>query len=168
MSRQFPTIVRQNTTNYDKVRHNWVRGDLLAFPFDLRRFICLNHINKIAKYIPGFPKSLNHRYSHFRLWYPNLRAYKGKVEVVDVPIMRKKKTMTMTKIPSQKVCHTYGHVPSKEEDADHDQDLFTKDLLHLWSWSSRPSDRHRVFGGAFPCKNPEKLGNTQSKPSREF
>ena len=60
------------------------------------------------------------------------------------PLMRKKKTMTMTKIPSRKPSGTYGHGPlkicfSKGKDDDHDQDFLKKDLLHIWSWSSDKS-----------------------------
>ena len=58
--------------------------------------------------------------------------------------MRKKTTMTMTKIPSRKGCGTYGHGPlksclGKEKDDDHDQDSLKKYFLHIWSWSSDKS-----------------------------
>ena len=53
----------------------------------------------------------------------------------------KKKTITMTKISSQKTCYTYGHGPLKsppeeEKNDDHDQDSLKKCLVHIWSWSS--------------------------------
>ena len=55
--------------------------------------------------------------------------------------MRKKKTMTMTKISSKKTCYTYGHGPLKicapeEKNDDYDQDSLEKDLVRIWSWSS--------------------------------
>ena len=64
----------------------------------------------------------------------------------------KKKTMTMTKIPSRKPSGTYGHGPlkicfCKGKDDDHDQDFLKKDLLHIWSWSSEKSMAHTSFHG---------------------
>ena len=50
------------------------------------------------------------------------------------PDRGKQKTMTMTKIPSQKICYTYGHGPLKiyfvrrEKNDDHDQDSLKKQL----------------------------------------
>ena len=62
----------------------------------------------------------------------------------------KKKTMTMTKIPSRKPSGTYGHGPlkigfCKGTDDDHDQDFLKKDLLHIWSWSSDKSSSSLVI-----------------------
>ena len=66
--------------------------------------------------------------------------------------MGKKKTMTMTKIPSRKPSGTYGHGPLKicfwkGKDDDHDQDFLKKDLLHIWSWSSDKSSSKEIQAG---------------------
>ena len=73
----------------------------------------------------------------------HLKVVVANVERVQVKL-RKKKTMTMSKIPSRKACGTNGHgplkiCPGKEKDDDHDQDSLKKVFLHIWSWSSDKS-----------------------------
>ena len=88
--------------------------------------------------------------------------------IILLQTLRKRKTMTMTKIPSRKACGTYGHGPlkiclGKEKDDDHDQDSLKKDFLHIWSWSSDYSSsdslgprlgapNHRSHIPAFPIR----------------
>ena len=75
-------------------------------------------------------------------------------------IVGKKKTMTMTKIPSRKPSGTYGHGPLKicfwkGKDDDHDHD-FLKNLLHIWSWSSDINLLLFIVGG-MALKQKDKL-----------
>ena len=73
--------------------------------------------------------------------------------------MGKKRTMTMTKIPSRKPSGTYAHGPlinlgfwKRQRRWYHDQDSLKKAFRHIWSWSSDKSFQNNIASNC--CKNP--------------